>query len=430
MTYDLEKLRRMTDAELAELADNGLMNTVCERDDLPTLRYLAGERRLPVERENNETLPLMAAAEYGSTKMVDYLLSLGADIDCLTDDEWHTPLIRAALADRPHMVLHLLRKGADPNVGECCDDVVFCMLYYPDVLRAIMAAGGDPDIRNTDWETPLDRCVSESLFCAERNPENAEAVRAQGVRVDHDLSEAMEILIEYGASPYFARNKSCLPDTPNGRRMQALIQEEKRHERASYQLYVNLRSWSNPRQYFLSALRHFAEKGVDLREPSPWKGGAQLLWYAVRFGDMAALEFLLSKGCTWDAEEDYIRAALSSRNVAMLKRMFREGMLPKHPGQLWQGLYQEFKSSQDRYLAWLPIERGWLPEPKHTGYTVLHDLAARPDDAESLKLFRAYVERLGLNPDAASHTGKTPRDIATEQNFTALLNYLDSRRNA
>lgn len=430
MTYDLEKLRRMTDAELAELADNGLMNAVCKQDDLPTLRYLAGERRLPVERENDETLPLMAAAECGSTEMVDYLLSLGADIDCLTDDEWHTPLIRAALADRPHMVLHLLRKGADPNVGECCDDVVFCMLHYPDVLRAIMEAGGDPDICNTDWETPLDYCVSESRFCTHRIPENAEELHAQGIRIDHDLSEAMEILIEYGASSYFARNKACLPDTLNGRRMQALIQEEKRHERASYQLYVNLRSWSNPRQYFLSALLHFAEKGVDLRESSPWKGGAQLLWYAVRFGDLSALEFLLSKGCLWDAEEDYIRAALSSRNVAMLKRMFREGMQPKHPGQLWQGLYQEFRSSQDRYLAWLPIEQGWLPKPKHTGYTVLHDLAARPDHAEGLKLFRAYVERMGLNPDAASHTGKTPRDIAAEHGFSSLLNYLDTRRTA
>lgn len=432
MKYTLNALRRMADAELTALEKQGLVVAVCENNDLPTLRYLVEERHLPIDREYDETLPLMAAAANGTTEMIDYLLSHGADIDCLTDDEWHTPLIRAALADRPHMVLHLSEKGANPCIGECCEESVHCMLHYPDVIRRLLETGADPDILNIDWETPLDVCAAHSPQWGEWIPENEQEILEHSIRIDSTLAETMEILIEFGASPYLTqgyRHRRTLPDTPNGQRLWQLIEEAVSRERSSVPLYINLYKGCYSTKHFLQVLLHFEKKGVDLTDPPPWKDGANLLWYAVKFGNIEALNYLLRKGCLWEHNVDYVKAALFSENPDMVKRMLRMGFCPKHPGKIWNGLYASFRSSLDKSVAWLPIEQGWVPEPLHNGYTVLHALAYRKDYVESLKLFAAYVECMGLDPEAATHAGKTPRDIAEEQNFTALLTYLDTRRN-
>lgn len=431
MKYTLNSLRRMADDELTALEKQGLVVAVCENNDLPTLRYLVEERHLSVNHLYDEHFPLHDAAEYGSIEMIDFLLAHGADVNCLGAGDCYTPLVLAATEDRPLVVLHLLEKGADPNLGISASHVVHYMLPYPDVLRRILECGGDPDIAEyTPWsETPLDACAAESHLYGDSSPQNEQKLRGQGIRIDSSLAETMEILIEFGASPYLTqgyRHRRTLPDTPNGQRLRQLIEDAVSRERPSVQLYINI---GNPSLHLLSALQHYEKKGADLTDPPPWKGDANLLWYAVKRGDIEAVDYLLSKGCPWEHDVDYMRGAFLSENPDMVQKLLRLGFRPKYPGEIWNTLYSSFRSSLDKTMAWLPIEQGWVPAPLLDGYTVLHALAYRKDYVESLKLFAAYVERMGLDPEAATHAGKTPRDIAEEQNFTALLTYLDTRRN-
>lgn len=429
MKYTLDSLRHTADDELAVLEKKGLVVAVCENNDLPALRYLVDERHLPIEREYDESLPLMAAAAYGSTEMVDYLLSRGADIDCLSDDEWHTPLIRAVLAGRPHMVLHLLDKGADPCAGVCCEDVVHCMLRYPDVLRKILEAGADPDIVHVFGHTPLDVCASTSHLWDEWEAPDEREIREHGIRIDPDLSESMQILIEFGASPYLTSaylNTETLSDTPNGRRLKKLIDDAARNISPTNQLYVNLYRGNIKAAGFLDFLRRYEARGADLTAMPPWKYDRNLLHHAVKFGDIPSLEYLLSKGCCWEKEADYLWTAIRSGKRKMVMKLLKLGIRPQHPGKMWEALYDYKEFATD--MAWLPLERNWVPEALHNGHTVLHALAYRSDYVDCLKLFAAYVERMGVDPEAATHAGKTPRDIAEEQNFTALLTYLDTCR--
>lgn len=430
MTYTLKKLCLKTDAELAELVDNGLIHTVCENDDLPTLRYLVEERRLPLDRGYDEYMPIHHAAEYGSIEMIDFLLAHGAEVNCLfNEDAWHTPLILAAMEDRPDVVLHLLEKGADPNLGLSRAHVVHSMLPYPDVLRRILECGGDPDVAEiADEETPLDACVNH---WASFSPEEEAALLAKGIRIDRDLTEAMDVLLEFGASSYFTEaylNNQRQPDTPAGLKLQGLVEKARREERPSVGLYLALLNRSCTKENFLAELRRYEAQGADLTDPCPWKRGASLLWHAVRFGDTQALRYLLLQGCSWDEGEDYFSAACRSGNKLMVTLLLKAGLEPLHPGNLWDDLYGYETMAPD--MVWLPFELGWTPEPQHSGCTVLHALAYQKEYAETVELFSAYVETLNIDPNAADRSGRTPRDIATEQNFTALVDYLDNRLNA
>lgn len=426
MTYTLKKLHLMTDAELAELAENGLIHTVCENDDLPTLRYLAEERGLPIDCGYDEYMPIHLAAEYGSIEMIDYLLAHGAEVNCLFDEyAWHTPLILAAMQDRPDVVLHLLEKGADPNLGESRAHVVHHMLPYPDVLRRILECGGDPDVAEiADNETPLDACV---YHLASFTPEEEVALLDKGIRIDRDFTESMDILLAFGASPYLTEaylQKRKLPDSPAGCKLQTLLKPAAREERPSGRLYRDILNRTCTRENFYAELRRYEEHGADLRDACPWKSGASLLWYAVRFGDTRALGYLLRKGCSWDRDEDYFSAACRSGNKLMVTMLLKAGQEPLHPGHLWDALYGCQEMVPD--LVWLPFELGWTPEPQFSGRTVLHTLAYQKGYAETVELFAAYVAHFGLDPES-SYQGKTPRDIAVELGFSTLVNYLDNR---
>lgn len=68
-----------------------------------------------------------------------------------------------------------------------------------------------------------------------------------------------------------------------------------------------------------------------------------------------------------------------------------------------------------------------MPEPGAEGDTVLHYLARRNDQPQALNLFKAYVERMGLDPEAENDYGCTPYDIAEANHFHALTDYLKRR---
>lgn len=63
--------------------------------------------------------PLHLAAAMGHDDTVDFLLRAGADPDSL-DSRYESPLVRAAAADREHIVMPLLA-ATDASDLEACD---------------------------------------------------------------------------------------------------------------------------------------------------------------------------------------------------------------------------------------------------------------------------------------------------------------------
>lgn len=82
------------------------------------------------------------------------LLHNGVDVNA----KWHygmTPLIVAATQNNPHMVLMLLKEGADPNV---CDDhgkTALMLTSNGDITKILLFVGAESNAQDHDGMTPL-----------------------------------------------------------------------------------------------------------------------------------------------------------------------------------------------------------------------------------------------------------------------------------
>jgi uncharacterized protein len=94
--------------EAVALGDVDLARRICERDPAVDISGDAGFF-------THETF-LMLAARSGSAQMVNLLLDLGADVDCM-DDIGYTPLMAAAQDGHSAIAALLIDRGADVNNG-------------------------------------------------------------------------------------------------------------------------------------------------------------------------------------------------------------------------------------------------------------------------------------------------------------------------
>lgn len=420
-THDL--LRLLTNDELATPDNAKLLYEICANEDMAALRYLVEERHLSVKGKSFVSgEALEGAATAGSLEMIEYLVQRGADVNQTSAGGYYGPLINAARSDKPLAVLHLLDCGADPGIStDTTEELLFNMLPYPDVLKRVLEAGADPDFESIEYDTPLDACCFGGY-------ENGKW-EAAGVRIDTSMTESMQVLLEGGASPYLTLAYSChtkLPDTPIGRMYREVLDKARRECTPTIEMYLEMRKpVASPFSTLLALIQHYEAQGADLFSPAPWRGGYGLLQYAVERGSEESVDYLLSKGLTWETDADYFASAFESCSKAMVQRLLREGLTPLHPGRMWHiiNVFWRF----DEELLWIPLEQGWMPEPKADGETVLHALACRSSQPQSLELFKAYVERMGLNPTAEDDYGYTPYDIAKAYHFQALTDYLDRK---
>lgn len=421
MDYTHDLLRQLTDAELADPDNAGLLYEICAHEDMAALRYLVEERHLSVEGKSYlGCLALEGAAVAGSIEVIEYLVQHGADVNQTSAGGYHGPLINAARSDKPLTVLRLLDLGADPDISpDTTEELLFNMLPYPDVLKRVLEAGADPDFESLEYDRPLDACC----FGGYENGKWDES----GVRIDTSMTESMQVLLEGGASPYLTLAYSChmkLPDTPIGRLYREVLDKARRECTPTIEMYLEMRRpVTSPFRTLLDLIQHFESQGADLFSSAPWRGGYGLLQCAVEQGSEESVDYLLSKGLTWETDADYFYSAFESRSIAMVQRLLREGLTPLHPGRLWRIISGFWRFDQD--LLWFSLEQGWVPEPEADGTTVLHALARRDSRSQALDLFKAYVERMGLDPEAKDGYGNTPYDIAKACHFQALADYLE-----
>lgn len=107
----------VVDACAASLDDMGVMlvNAALE-GELESVIYLVEEERVSLEVTDAEgSTPLMAAAFYGRSSVVSYLLGRGAIVDAKNASFNWTALVAAAYKGSPETVAALLQAGADPS---------------------------------------------------------------------------------------------------------------------------------------------------------------------------------------------------------------------------------------------------------------------------------------------------------------------------
>lgn len=423
MNYTHDLLRQLTDAELADPDNAKLLYEICAHEDMAALRYLVEDRHLPVKGKSFVSgEALEGAAIAGSIEVIEYLVQHGADVNQTSACGYYGPLINAARSDKPLAVLRLLDCGADPGIStNTTEELLFNMLPYPDVLKRVLEAGADPDFESIEYDTPLDACCFGGY-------ENGKW-EAEGVRIDTSMTESMQVLLEGGASPYLTlaySGHTKLPDTPIGRLYREVLDKARRDCTPTIEMFLEMRRpVTSPFSTLLALIQHYEALGADLFSHAPWRGGYGLLQCAVQQGSEESVDYLLSKGLKWEADADYFYSAFESGSKAMVQRLLREGLTPLHPGQLWHIINAFWRF--DKELLWFSLEQGWMPEPAADGETVLHALAGKSSLPQALDLFKAYVERMGLNPTAEDDYGYTPYDIAKACHFQALTDYIERK---
>ncbi len=267
---------------------------------------------------------LLHASREGHVASALALLDGGADIDQVSADNT-SPLLMATLNGQFDLAMHLVERGADPNVAAITDGAtpLFAVLQthwapksnypqprahdnqqaeYMDVMRVLLESGANPDRRlNTHlwyWEYGLTKI---GLDLTGATP-FWRAALAQDV-------PAMRLLVSYGADPNIPtmwpavgmrerrqqdgrqQEDSGLPSIPQG------IENAYPLHAATGGGYLGLGAFSmrsTPDQ-FIPAVRYLIEElGADVNLLDSWLYTP--LHYAASRGDNAMIEYLVSRG--------------------------------------------------------------------------------------------------------------------------------------
>ena len=359
---------------------------------------------------------LLHAARQGHTEAVEVLLDGGADIDQPAVSDGTTPLLMATINGQFDLALKLLARGADPLPASTLNgatplwaavnarwqprtrypqpqEMGLQQATYLDVMRALLEAGADPDVRLTvhPWYMEYSGCGNSN--CGLVNTEGATAFWRAAYATDVD---AMRLLAEYGADP----SVSTLAPAPRRRLTpDEQLSRQNRTQLDSDSTWLELAD--SARTQLLQSVRD------DLPEAT-----------RAEFPD----EVLA-------AADDEVRASLvRAAAVADSLRALEpdvSGFPPVPAGGpgVWHihaasgvGYGEGFAGNAHRHAphGWLPAVRYLVEElgadvnqRDHNGYTALHHAAARGDHAVIL-----YLVEQGADVEAVSRRGQTVADLA------------------
>ena len=339
---------------------------------------------------------LLHAAREGHIEAVRALLAGGADVNQPTGGDRTSPLLMAALNGQYDLAMLLLEHGADPNLAASTDGAtpLFAVLQtqwapksnypqpraqdhqrteYLDVLRALLEAGADPNVRLTThlwyWEYGLTKMGIDLTG----------ATPFWRATFAQDLA-AMKLLVAHGADPNVPttwpevgmrerrqqdgrqQEDSALPYIPEGAPNAYPIHI------AGGGGYLGLGAFSvrNRPNQFLATVRYLLEAhGADVNLPDSW--GYRPLHYAASRGDNELIEYLVSHGADVTA---ITRLGQSTADMARGGRagFFTRVAYPKTVelltslGSTLECLHTHFLDTGD-FCAGAGVNDPWAPPP-------------------------------------------------------------------
>ena len=359
---------------------------------------------------------LLHAARQGNTEAAEALLGGGAEIDQPSASDGTTPLLMATINGQFDLALKLVARGADPRIASTLNgatplwaavnarwqprtrypqpqEMGLQTATYLDVMKALLEAGTDPDVRLTvhPWYMEYSGCGNSN--CGLANTEGATAFWRAAYATD---VPAMRLLAEHGADP------SVATLAPAARRRLTPDEQLSRQNR------TRLDSDSTWLELADSA-RHALLRSVRDDLPEEQRG---------EFSDEALA-----------TADDEVRASLV--RVAAVADSLRalepdiSGFPPVPAGGpgVWPihaasgvGYGEGFAGNAHRHVpdGWLAAVRYLVEElgadvneRDHNGYTALHHAAARGDHAVIL-----YLVEQGADIGAVSRRGQTVADMA------------------
>jgi len=359
---------------------------------------------------------LLHAVRQGYAESAVALLDGGADIDRASASDGTSPLLMATINGQFDLALTLIERGADPNIASALNgatpvwaavnarwqprtrypqphEMGLQTATYMDVMKALLAAGADPDARLTlhPWYMEYSGCGNRN--CGLVDTQGATAFWRAAYATD---VAAMRLLVEHGADP-------AVPTVapPRRRRLSTdeFLRQQNRTQLASDSTYSELND--SARVTLLTSVRN------DLREEQQGDFPDDLL---TGLGDEVRQSLIRASEVA-----DSLRALEPDASGLPPVPAGGPGVWPIHAAS-GVGYGEGFAGNAHRHApdGWLPAVRYLVEElgidinaRDHNGYNALHHAAARGDHPLII-----YLVEQGADIRAISRRGQTVADLA------------------